>query len=230
MADEFRAQRAAAEAKRQEEQAREALKPDILTSLPQLLESQFGLSHEEVALALRNGIFTLYPEDAPPEHRQQMWEAAQSRKERQAQQDRQDQEIQRYRYQCEYAARAAKEDEFPDSTAFYDGDVARYAKAIEKKALAMATEAQQKGLYIDVTIPAVQRALEQDLAAKLSKAEQKRASRNKPATPATQATSQSVASNVRTAATAMAAPARAKKTLAEANAEIMALLQGSFNR
>lgn len=231
MAEEFRAAKARQEAAHQAEQARAAIKPDVLSALPQFLEEQFGLSREEVALAIRNGVFTLYPEDAPAEHRQHLWEAQQARKERLAQQERQQEEIQRYRYQCQLAARSAQEADFPDSTAFYDGDHARYAKALEKKALAMASEAQQKGIYIDVTLPAVQRALEQDLAERLTKTQQKRAGRNKPAEPAAQATSQSVASNVRTSTAAPTpAPKTGKKTLAEADAEIMALLKGEFAR
>lgn len=231
MAAEYRVQREQAKARQEAEQAKQAKRPDVLGNLPALLQEDYGLTAEEAAIAIRNGVFNMFPEDAPLEHRQHLWEAKQAREKRLEQQAQEQRAIEQYRYQCDLAARSATEEHFPDSVAFYDGSPTRYARALEKKALAMASDAQQRGVLVDLTLPAVQRALEQDLADRLTKAEQKRAGRKKPETvqDATQV-SQSVAS-VRTSSSAVTpAPRTGKKTVAEADAEIMALLSREFAR
>lgn len=231
MAAEYRTQREQAKARQEAEQARQAKRPDVLGNLPALLQEEYGLSQEEAALAIRNGIFNLFPDDAPLEHRQQLWEAKQAREKRMEQQAHEQRAIEQYRYQCGLAARSATDDHFPDSVAFYDGDHARYARALEKKALDMASKAQQQGILVDVTLPAVQRALEQDLADRLNRAEQKRTGRKKPEpTPDATQVSQSVASARTASAAVTPAPRAGKKTVAEADAEVMALLSREFSR
>lgn len=233
MAADFREKREAARAQAAREQARAAKRPDVFSNLPALIQEEYGLTGEEAALAVRNAVFALYPDDAPPEHRQALWEARQARKEREATEQRFAQAQQQYRYNLELAARSATDTSFPDSVAFYDGDHGRYARALEKKALAMAQQAEQEGRFVEVTVPSVQAALEADLAARLTKAQQKRAGRAKPAEAAPVATSsQSVASSLHTAssATPAATPRKGKLTREEADREVMAILQREFSR
>lgn len=231
MAAEYRAHREQVKQREAQEQARAAKRPDVMMNLPALLREEYGLTQDEAALAVRNGVFSLFPDDAPIEHRQQLWEAQQARKERQAAEQQSQRAIEQYKYNCELAARSATEDAFPDSTAFYDGDHGRYARALEKKALELAADAQQKGLLVDLSVQAVQRALESDLADRLTKTQAKRSSRSKPAEAAPDATttSQNVASNLKTSTSAVTpAPRTGKKTVKEADAEVMAMLERSM--
>lgn len=231
MAAEYREQREQAKAARERDAARAAKKPDALTNLPAFLQEEFGFTEDEAALAVRNGVFSLFPDEAPLDHKQKVWEAQQARKERQKEEQQAQQQLQQYRYGLEIAARGATEDSYPDSVAFYDGNHDRYARALEKKALQLATEAQQQGYVADLSVQAIQRAVESDLADRLTKAQQKRANRVKPTEAPPVTTSQNVASNLRTSTSAVTpAPRAGKKTRAEADAEVMALLERTMRQ
>jgi hypothetical protein len=209
-------------------QAVSAKKPDLFADLPGLLKSEYGMNDDEVAVAIRNAIFTLSPGGEPPELRQELWEIRQAHQQRKAQEQQAEQSIQRFRYDLDVAARSATEDTYPDSVSYYEGQPARYARALEHKAHQLAAEATASGSYPDLTVRNLQQKVEADLASRFDKVTQKRQSRAKPAQAEAPAAKQSVATSQTSSSSTAPTPRTGPKTRAQADAEVMALLAASL--
>ena len=220
--------------KQAQAQAAQARKPDILVQLPAILQQEYGLSREETELAIRNSLYNLYPDaPEPPASVQIAMAEAKSRREQAAREQQQAvQAREQYQYNLSIAARTATEATFPVSVDWYDGNHDEYARDLERTAMALAADAEQRGVYADVSPQGVQRYLETKLAERFGKAASKRAAKA-PATPApteTPPAPQNVASARGAAAGASGrTTAGTVKSKAQADAEIDALLSAMLN-
>lgn len=224
----FRENYSKQEAARAKAASSSARKPDLFADLPGLLKTEYGMSDDEVAIAIRNAVFTISPGGEPPELRQELWEIRQAHQQRKQAEQQAEQSIQRFRYDLDVAARSATEDNFPDSVAYYDGHPTRYARALEYKAHQLASEAAASGGYPDLTVRNLQQKVEADLAGRFDKVTQKRQSRAKPAQAEAPAAKQSVATSQTSSSSTAPTPRTGPKTRAQADAEVMALLAATL--
>jgi hypothetical protein len=223
--EEFRTRRAAQEARK----AQAARAPSVIADLPALLSREYGLSKEDVALAIYNGVYGLHPDDpsVPVDFKLKVHAREQARQVEQAQQAQEQQAQEQYQYALAIAARTAKEDAFPESVAWYDGNHARYTAALTKTALALAADAQASGFWADLSPQAVQRKLESDLAERFAKVEQKKAGRKSAAAKLEEKTEQKVTTSVvsTVGATSGAKTPTGRKSRVDAEREADAILE-----
>lgn len=164
----------------QEASQREARKPHIISDLTQLLQAEYGLSPEDVQLAVRNAVYNIYPNapGIPQDFKLQVLERKMQMEQQRQQEQSFAQQKAHYQAQLSQFAHTASEADFPVSLDWYDGNKGAYVSALEQTALAMSEEATRQGLaWIDLSPKAVQQKHEADLVARFTKAQERKAAR-----------------------------------------------------
>lgn len=175
------------ELKRERDEARNALaaisKVDVVADAVGWAKA-LKLTDDEIAAVGEQLLYSLAPEKADPAARVRMMEAKQARRDRLREQEakeREAKEAQRRSMEVQEQYIAALETgvlnleagTYPESEWWFGEDHDKYLGALWAKANYLADEATKKGLVVDLSFPAVARAIEKDLQDRLTRRKDK---------------------------------------------------------
>lgn len=176
-----------AELRRERDDARNALaaisKVDVVAD-PVGWAQAMKLTDDEIAAVGEQLLYSLAPEKADPNTRVRMLEARQARRDRLREQEakeREAKEVQRKAMETQEQYIASLETgvlnmeagAYPESEWWFGEDHDKYLGALWAKANYLASEATKKGQVVDLSFPAVARAIEKDLQDRLTRRKDK---------------------------------------------------------
>jgi hypothetical protein len=154
-----------------------------------------GWTQEQQLMFGQALLYDLAPDKADPEFRYKMFEAKQAREKAKAEREAQEREakqateaqqrqLEDYFQETAAAVRTFEAGSFPESEAWFDGDVNTYMESLMATARNLAAKANAKGEVADLTAPALARALEAEVATRMARRDQRKQPRTAPQVPA----------------------------------------------